>query len=1176
MWLARPVLPQPKYFISVWGVLMTMILLAGGAAARAAEPGTVGAAAEEQRHFKLDIHRGPLNRALRELAIQTGVQVGHFADAGANEVMAGPLTGSYTLAGALDALLAGTGMEYRRVNPHTVAIVPAASKAVAPDATSKASEASVPAFVSRALNPEAAVSNTPVLKSPEPPPRGFLARLGGFFAVCVASAATDPVCAQQAATSNAQQPVVLEEVVITGIRSSLESAQAIKKNSEQIVDSVTSQDIGALPDRSVSEALQRIPGVTLQRTSANRDPQRLSSEGGGVFIRGLSWVRSELNGRDVFSATDGRAIGFEDVSADLLAGIDVYKNPQADMIEGGVGGLVNLRTRLPFDSHRQIIAASGDYNYGDMLKKGFFSGNALYSNSWDTGIGRLGALVSGSIGNVGNRTDAIQLGNYVPQTLTNAVGGDPAGSSVLVPNQLHYTRIDWEQTRVSLSGALQWQPSDAWLVTAEAFQAKDNPHFTQFDAADQGYYLGNSAANYTNVAGGMVTAGVVPVQPQIESIYNIQHHSTDDFSLNVKFQPTDRLKLTGDVQYIKSHADMAQMSAYVEPGGFNCDGSAANGNYATITLPSGGTCMSGAGGFDKNGNPLMDTMTFANIGGTSPSMVLRQSPNQLANPNIYWWYAAMDHLEDNDAHSWAERLDGDFKFEDNNWLDSLRFGVRATDKQAITRETGWNWALLSHAYWGSGNAVYLNQTAPSMSQFMPFTNFMRGSVPAPGGVWFPSAQLVTAGAASAYSLLKPLETPNSGAWTPLTNNFSNATAAADNPLSGVNDQGEHTYAGYVLLKFRHNETPIGPMDGNIGVRIVRTEETSGVGYTTVGTPPDTTSCLKQYKDNTAICQDLVNAATFDAGGKQLSSFPNNTYTDVLPTLNLRFLLKDDLQLRFALGRAMVRPSFAQMNPFTSLTFNFAPDGHTPAVVNPVVGSGGNPELKPTRANQFDTSLEWYFAPTGSLTFAGFYKDVHDYIYSGTRSETYTSNGVTETFQVTRNMNGSKGTIRGFELGYQQFYDFLPRVLHGLGVAGNLTLVDSSGGRNTAQSTIDSSQVAGANDPTLPLEGLSRWSYNAAVIYEAHRVSARLAWNWRERYLLTSSAANLNAPVWSENYGQLDAEMFYTLNDHLKVGLQGTNLLKARTYQDIGGTLPAPRYSWTDTDTRYALAVRAQF
>jgi TonB-dependent receptor len=210
-----------------------------------------------------------------------------------------------------------------------------------------------------------------------------------------------------------------------------------------------------------------------------------------------------------------------------------------------------------------------------------------------------------------------------------------------------------------------------------------------------------------------------------------------------------------------------------------------------------------------------------------------------------------------------------------------------------------------------------------------------------------------------------------------------------------------------------------------------------------------------------------------------------------------------------------------------------------------------------------------------LTFDVFYKDIHNYIFTGVDNETYTNNGVTQTFQVMENMNGSHGTVRGFELAYQQFYDFLPSVLQGIGFQGNLTFVDSNGGANSALNVFDAPEAAGAQNKSLPLEGMSRWSYNAAAIYEGHGVSARVAWNWRERYLLTTSAANLNEPVWAENYGQLDAEIFYSVMDNIKVGVQGTNLLNSRTYLDVGASL-APRYSWTDTDRRYALAVRAQF
>ncbi|MFL6601553.1 MAG: TonB-dependent receptor [Steroidobacteraceae bacterium] len=982
--------------------------------------------------------------------------------------------------------------------------------------------------VRRALRPRASVLTL-----------GALGALGSL-ACGVAVAAAEP------ANPNADRGEALSEVVVTGIRESLESAQAIKQTSEQIVDSVTAQDIGALPDRSVAEALQRIPGVTLQRTNNNRDPARLASEGGGVFIRGLSWVRSELNGRDIFSANDGRSVGFEDVSADLLSGIDVYKNPAADQVEGGIGGTVNLRTRLPFDSQKQQIAVSGDYNYADLMKKGFFSANALYSNQWDSGIGRLGALVSASLGNIGNRTDSIQLGRFVPETLSAAEGGLPAGSTVYLPNSMGWRRIDWQQRRTALAAAFEWEPSDKWLLTLQAFQAKANPHDLEYAEGDYGAYLGNTFDHpgATFNSSGVITSGTLPITPQLDTRFEQEHHSTDDFSLNVKFRPTDRLTFTGDVQYVKAHSDITSLTAFTQVG-------------------------------DSSGNGLPTTLDF-NIGGNNPYLLLNQTPNVMGSPTNYWWAAAMDHLEDNDAHSFAERLDGDFKFEENPWLDSFRFGVRATDKSAITRETGYNWSLLSHQYWGGGPPAFLDSTPGYASQLVPYSDFFRGNVQLPGIGYFPSYQLVRNGTAYAYSILKGTETAGWG-WTPLTTDYSKATPGTDNPASGINDQRERTYAAYGVLRFRH-DTPLGPMDGNVGVRVVRTQERAATGTLTINAlqnalPP--TDCITTY--GAAACQFLSDAIAFSGGGSQSITFPANSYTDVLPTANVRFRLTDELQLRFAAGKAMVRPTFTQMSPYTSIGFAFLGNtGYLPALVNSSSGTGGNPELKPTRANQFDASLEWYFARTGSLTFDAFYKKIHDYIFAGEDLETLTSNGVTETFQVKRFQNGSSGSIRGFELAYQQFFDFLPSALQGLGFQGNLTFVDSRGGRNTAVNILDTNQTTNAEDATLPLEGMSRWSYNANMMYERGRVSARLAWNWRERYLLTTSAANINAPVWSENYGQLDSEIFVTVVNNIKIGVQATNLLNARTYLDVGGAVLAPRYSWTDTDRRLAIAVRALF
>src|SRR5574343_1581635 len=137
-----------------------------------------------------------------------------------------------------------------------------------------------------------------------------------------------------------QQPSgSIETVQVTGQRAALQSAQKIKQNSDEIVDSIVAEDMGKLPDRSVTEVLQRVVGVTIDRTMSKSDPEHFSVEGSGVSIRGLSYVRSELNGRDSFSANGGRSLNFEDVPPELMAGVDIYKNPSADQIEGGISGL---------------------------------------------------------------------------------------------------------------------------------------------------------------------------------------------------------------------------------------------------------------------------------------------------------------------------------------------------------------------------------------------------------------------------------------------------------------------------------------------------------------------------------------------------------------------------------------------------------------------------------------------------------------------------------------------------------------------------------------------------------------------------------------------------------------------------------------------------------------------
>ena len=254
------------------------------------------------------------------------------------------------------------------------------------------------------------------------------------FALC---AMTAPAIAQVSTSAAAPSTDTTsdgsntKEITITGIRASLASAQNIKRNSDTVVDAITASDIGALPDRSVTEALQRVPGVAMNRFAGSNDPDHFSVEGSGVVVRGLTFVRSEFNGRDTFAAgVGGQAINFADVPAELLGSVEVYKNATAEMIEGGLAGTVNLNTRKPFDSKGFHIGFDVEGNYGDMEKRLTPTWSALISDTWDTGIGRIGVLGAVSFSQLRSRSNGLNISNIQTRDGTFALGANSHGVQV--------------------------------------------------------------------------------------------------------------------------------------------------------------------------------------------------------------------------------------------------------------------------------------------------------------------------------------------------------------------------------------------------------------------------------------------------------------------------------------------------------------------------------------------------------------------------------------------------------------------------------------------------------------------------------------------------------------------------------------------------------------------------
>jgi TonB-dependent receptor len=323
-------------------------------------------------------------------------------------------------------------------------------------------------------------------------------------------AMTAPAMAQDAAPAAAPTADSnAKEITITGIRASLANAQSIKRNSDTVVDAITASDIGALPDRSVTEALQRVPGVAMNRFAGSNDPDHFSVEGSGVVVRGLTFVRSEFNSRDTFSAgVGGQAINFADVPAELLGSVEVYKNTTAEMIEGGLAGTVNLNTRKPFDSKGLHIGFDVEGNYGDLEKRLTPTWSALISDTWDTGIGRVGLLGAASFSQIrsmaqglnvtniqtrdnqlaltANSTTVFTCRNPLPGTTDTltlppagsdcGTAGTPGADGLLDNAGTHYAPLggqfrqeDYNRKRRGVSLAAQWESLDRRAVLTAQF-----------------------------------------------------------------------------------------------------------------------------------------------------------------------------------------------------------------------------------------------------------------------------------------------------------------------------------------------------------------------------------------------------------------------------------------------------------------------------------------------------------------------------------------------------------------------------------------------------------------------------------------------------------------------------------------------------------------------------------
>jgi len=787
---------------------------------------------------------------------------------------------------------------------------------------------------------------------------------------------------------------------------------------------------------------------------------------------------------------------------------------------------------------------------------------------------------------------------------------------------------------------------------------------------------------------------------QMDSRVNETQSLVEDLHLNLKWQPTDRLSVTGDVQLIDAEARVDDLSIHLLTWGMYDYDTRGDLPHLRLIEPWNGQR-------DREraeGNPFWDGTTNgqANYPGFGGDPLGDQ--NFFQDANSYLWRSAMDHYERSDGDSLAWRLDMDLSLGDG-LLRQIKFGYRYAEREQTVRATAWNWGALAPEWNGQpqsnfnlpegefiGTGIGWLPDVPQQQdgyELVDWSDFMRGGVlDVPGDkTLHANEQLIRAvmGANPSRRLAESRATNNN--WVPYPDRDQADTLYGsifeglyNVPLDAefglftpdeINRTLEIRDALYVRLDFA-GEGEL-PFAGNVGLRYLKMERQAlGVvefplivprQHELQNFPPESVNLplngqvveayLRQqvadgihgnfYQAATAAENNWIYNPYFfltneirgftqggevlDADGNQLDArgqlvfapyvntqVATNDYDTLLPSFNLKVDLTEELVGRFAFAKAVAFPNLVDVRNRTDLapinideyagaititrtTVDTGAAGDSPVeLLDEVtlnkpsggtwfVGEGGNPYLKPMESLQYDFSLEWYFSAYGQLSGAVFHKNLSNYFSPGVITREFTNgfSGVTQPVAITSQRNGGDAKLDGVEINYNQFFNGL---FEGFGIQATYTYIDATSVPNNEKNVEDEQWYNSLYEDTgirvdpakLPLQGQSDQIINLIGMYENELVSARLAYNWRSKYLLTTRDVISKAPIWYDDHGELDGSIFFKVGRHFTLGLQAENITNARadTLMVLNDQLLETGRSWFVSDRRVALVLRGEF
>ena len=970
------------------------------------------------------------------------------------------------------------------------------------------------------------------------------------IAIALGAAAQAPAMAQSAE----EAPAELEEIVVTGIRASWESSTEIKRDSMGVVDSITAEDIGKFPDTNLAESLQRIPGVSIDRSIG---------EGARITVRGVGpdYNLVLLNGRQMpasrieeTSASNSRAFDFANLASEAIAGVDVYKTSRAEIPTGGIGATVNIRTTRPLDDPRRVLS----FGVKGVMDESTDNGDTvtpevsgIYSDTFADG--KFGIAITGSYQDreLGYNQAAVANGwprfkgdevNWGTIPLPGAPGSEnitnrpEPGDLYSVPQNLLYSFNEVQRERTNGQLTLQFRPIDSLTATLD-YTYSELKLQQQRNELSAWFNFGPSVSSWTD---GPVASPIIyseTINPATSDLamaggdYGSKNENKSA-GFNLEWQANDRLGFVLD--YHNSSAESGADSPY-----------GTNSALGTACLCRGTTTADFSRDF-----PVLSVQLPAGMTELDPSKMLTTGSSFR---NSYMKSEVEQGL-----------LGGKFAFNDDSSLD---FGVMLT-----TVDNRSAFSNVQQDNWGGGgvSAGDYPDEVWKLTRVRPYFDNMPGS-----------------GNPNLFDqfFLWDFETVRS---------IAAATRGGDAQFLPSPDfttdrrTEEETTSAYLQYNLAFDLSGR-PSNLTLGVRYEQTDVTSEALV------PTATGLL--WTGDTEVSVQFS-----DPGFTTLTG----DYDYFLPSLDFNVEIIDDVIARASYSQTIGRPNWGDIQGGQTLTQLARITGGT--------GQQGSPGLEPLLSDNFDLSLEWYYAPGSYLSAAYFMKNVDNYVgvttiqgtpfnlpnpgagrryqealaavgnnlkairnyiftnYGDTPEVTVTgvdSNGnLTGTilgiagedpamvFDITVPSNQQSAQLEGWEFAVQHIFGD-----SGFGASANITLVDSNREYDNF-----------STNAQFAIEGLSD-SANVVGFYEKDGWQLRLAYNWRDEFLTSRAFGGWNGPnpLYTDAYGQLDAFAGYTFDNGLSVFVEGINLTDEN--QRLHGRADEQTVFITQTGPRYMIGAR---